>query len=392
MSIVATAKRQVRSGPGDVFQLIRLDEANTRKDLQLITGLSRMTVAQRVDSLLAAGLIREAGEGDATGGRRPSRLEFDVDRSMIAVASVDTTHSSTALTNLDGTIHTAEVVETAISDGPEAVLNELAASFQRLLEQAGRPLADLAGIGIAVPGPVDPHNGRPSQPPIMPGWDAYPVIEHLQKVLPVPVFVENDADAMAYGEQSAVYPDCSSLCLVKVSTGIGTGVVINGTVYHGVDGGAGDIGHIRLAGETALCQCGSRGCLAAVASGRAVAEALTARGVTAQSGRDISRLVAEGSVDTLSLIHEAGLRIGEVMATVISVVNPGVLVISGDLASSALIGGIRETLYPRSLARATRNLEIRLSALGEDAGLIGMARLVVNHLYSADQVNSRLLA
>ena len=103
-------------------------------------------------------------------------------------------------------------------------------------------------------------------------------------------------------------------------------------------------------------------------------------------------MVAEGRAETLALVHEAGRRIGEVMATVISVVNPGVLVISGDLASSALIAGIRETLYPRSLARATRNLDIRLTSLGENAGLVGMARLVVNHLFSADQVNGRLTA
>jgi predicted NBD/HSP70 family sugar kinase len=360
----------MRSGPGDVFQLIRLNEANTRKDLQDTTGLSRMTVAQRVDALLGAGLIREAGEGGATGGRRPSRLEFDVERSMIAVASVDTTHTRTAVTNLDGTILVSEEIDVAISAGPEAVLSELAESFLRLVGQTGRPLSQLAGIGVSVPGPIDPHTGRPSQPPIMPGWDAYPIVEQLQETLPVPVFVENDADAMAYGEQSASYPDCAALCLVKVSTGIGTGVVIGGSVYHGVDGGAGDIGHIRLAGEDALCQCGSRGCLASVASGRAVAAELVSRGVDAHSGRDIRRLVAAGSVETLSLIHEAGRKIGEVMATVISVVNPGVLVISGDLASSALIGGIRETLYPRSLARATRNLEIRLSSLGENAGLI----------------------
>lgn len=392
MSTVASERRSVRSGPGDVFQMIRLNEANTRKDLQDITGLSRMTVAQRVDALLAAGLIREAGEGGSTGGRRPSRLEFDVDRSMIAVASVDTTHSRTGLTNLEGTIQAVEDLDIEIGAGPEAVLNELAASFLRLLERTDSSVSDLSGIGVSVPGPVDPQTGRPSQPPIMPGWDDYPIIEHLRKVLPVPVFVENDADAMAYGEQSAVYPECSALCLVKVSTGIGTGVVIRGAVYHGIDGGAGDIGHIRLAGETALCQCGSRGCLAAVASGRAVAAELASQGVDAHSGRDIRKLVTEGRAETLSLVHEAGRRIGEVMATVISVVNPGVLVISGDLASSALIGGIRETLYPRSLARATRNLDIRLSSLGENAGLIGMARLVVNHLFSADEVNGRLNA
>jgi predicted NBD/HSP70 family sugar kinase len=219
----------------------------------------------------------------------------------------------------------------------------------------------------------------------MPGWDAYPIIEHLQESFDVPVFVENDADAMALGEQSVNYPESRSLCLVKVSTGIGTGMVINGAVYHGIDGGAGDIGHIRLAGETALCQCGSSGCLAAVASGRAVAHALDA-----QSGSDVKRMIAEGDIDALRLTHEAGGRLGEVMATVVSMVNPGVLVVAGDLASSALIGGIRESLYPRSLARATRNLDVRLSTLGADAGLIGMARIAVDNLFSAEAVNAAI--
>jgi predicted NBD/HSP70 family sugar kinase len=245
----------------------------------------------------------------------------------------------------------------------------------------------VAGVGVSIPGPVDPHTARPSQPPIMPGWDAYPIAEHLQETFAVPVFVENDADAMAFGEQSVNYSESRSLCLVKVSTGIGTGLVINGVVYHGIDGGAGDIGHIRLAGESAHCQCGSYCCLAAVASGGAVARALSDLGVDAHSGSDVKALIAQGNVDALRLTHLAGSRLGEVMATVVSMVNPGVLVVGGDLASSALIAGIREALYPRSLARATRNLDVRLSTLGDDAGLIGMARIAVDHLYSASAVN-----
>jgi predicted NBD/HSP70 family sugar kinase len=373
------------SGPGDVLQLIRRGEANTRRDIQDVTGLSRMTVAQRVDSLLDAHLIREAGDGHATGGRRPHRLEFDVENSVLAVATVDTTHTRTALTRLDGVILAEQRLEVAVLDGPKALLTTLAESFIRLLAESGVEQESLAGIGVSIPGPVDPHTGRPSQPPIMPGWDAYPIVEHLRESFDVPVFVENDADAMALGEQSVNYPDSRSLCLVKVSTGIGTGMVIDGSVYHGIDGGAGDIGHIRLAGETALCQCGSSGCLAAVASGRAVAHALGG-----QSGSDVKRMIAEGNVDAIRLTHEAGSRMGEVMATVVSMVNPGVLVVSGDLASSALIGGIRESLYPRSLARATRNLDVRLSTLGDDAGLIGMARIAADNLFSSDAVNAAL--
>jgi predicted NBD/HSP70 family sugar kinase len=379
------------SGPGDVLQLIRRNGANTRRDIQNVTGLSRVTVAQRIDALLSARLIRESGEGEATGGRRPNRLVFDVRHSALAVATVDTAHSRVAITDLSGRILDHALVDVAIEEGPDTVLAALAQGMTSLMSRIGADISQLSGSGISLPGPVDPHTRRPSQPPIMPGWDAYPIADRFAEVLPVPTFVENDADAMAFGEQSTAYPESNSLCLVKVSTGIGAGLVLGGSVYHGIDGGAGDIGHIRLAGETALCQCGSRGCLAAVASGRAVAMELAQRGFATKSGRDVKELLDSGNVDALALTHEAGRRIGEVMATVVSMVNPGVLVISGDLASSALLGGLRETLYPRSLARATRNLDVRLSTLADDAGLIGMARIVSDSLFSAAAVNTRLL-
>jgi predicted NBD/HSP70 family sugar kinase len=390
-TMTAAERRLVSSGPGDVLQLVRRNEANTRRDIQDVTGLSRVTVAQRVDTLLQARLIKESGEGHATGGRRPSRLIFDVRHTALAVATVDTEHSRTAITDLDGNVLASATVEIDIGIAPKTVLTALTASITGLLEPAGLDISQLSGVGISVPGPVDPHTRRPSQPPIMPGWDAYPIADHLAESLPMPIFVENDADAMAFGEQSTNYPDTASLILVKVSTGIGSGLVISGSLYHGIDGGAGDIGHIRLAGETALCQCGSRGCLAAVASGRAVARRLTELGINATSGRDVRALLDSGNVEALTLTQEAGQKIGEVMATVVSMVNPGVLVVSGDLASTALLGGLRETLYPRSLARATRNLDVRLTTLGEDAGIVGMARIVTDSLFSAAAINTRLL-
>ncbi|MDQ1554671.1 MAG: hypothetical protein QOK46_1749 [Microbacteriaceae bacterium] len=378
------------SGPGDILHLIRSQDANTRKDIRTLTGLSRVTVSQRVDALMEARLVTESGEGDATGGRRPSRLVFDVNHSAVAVATVNTAHSQVAVTDLQGRILASDTVNVPIVSGPERVLSALSAAMTRLLQDAGVEISRLCGAGISVPGPIDPQTHRPSQPPIMPGWDGYPIADHLSEAFPVPIFVENDADALALGEQSTAYQNSSSVCLVKVSTGIGAGLVINGAVYHGIDGGAGDIGHIRLAGENALCQCGSRGCLAAVASGRAIAMKLTERGIQANSGRDVRDLLVSGQVDAIALTHEAGQRIGEVMATVISMVNPGVLVLSGDLASTSLIGGLRETLYPRSLSRATRNLDIRLSTLGDEAGLIGMTRIVADSLFSANAINARL--
>ncbi len=381
------------SGPGDVFELIRHGRARTRGDILDVTGLSRMTVAQRVDALLAAGLIREAGTERASGGRRPTRLEFDVSHSVVVAATVDTTHSRTVLTDLSGRILADRHIDVAVANGPERVLAAITDAAHDLLERTGLPASRVSGIGLSVPGPVDPATRRPSQPPIMPGWDAYPVAEHLHDVLPVPVLVANDADAMALGEYSTGYPGCPALCLVKVSTGIGTGIVIDGRVYQGIDGGAGDIGHVRLAGHPeAVCQCGRHGCLAAVASGRAVARALSEEGVTAGSGRDVGALLARGDVSAMRRTQEAGRLIGEVMATVVCVLNPAVLLIGGDLASSPLISGVRETLYPLSLPRATRHLDVRLASLGEDAGVIGMTRLVVDQVFAPRAVDAMLTA
>ncbi|CUR60463.1 Transcriptional regulator, ROK family [metagenome] len=381
------------TGPGDVLDLIRRGRAVTRGDVLDVTGLSRMTVAQRIDRLLAEGLVVEGGTTEATGGRRRRSLRFNVARSRIAVASVDTTHTRTAITALDGSILADEAIEVAVTDGPSAVLGAIATSVERLIGRCGLTSADISGIGVSVPGPVDPHSGRPSQPPIMPGWDGYPIADHLASALhDLPVLTANDADAAAVGEYAAAHLGAGSLCLVKVSTGIGTGIVIDGRSYRGVDGGAGDIGHVRLDPDSeAVCQCGAHGCLAAIASGRAIARDLTALGIPASSGRDVRRLLAEGNVDAARLTQQAGRRIGEVMTTVVSVLNPEFVLVGGALASAPLLSGIRETLYQLSLPRATRHITLELGSLGEDAALVGLTRLVVDEQFSPAAVNARLL-
>jgi len=196
---------------------------------------------------------------------------------------------------------------------------------------------------------------------------------------------------MALGEYSTGYLDCAALCLVKVSTGIGTGIVIDGRVYQGIDGGAGDIGHVRVrdAGD-AKCQCGSVGCLAAIASGRAIAADLTELGIAARSGTDVQALLAAGQPDALRLAREAGRRVGEVLATVVSLINPGALMIAGDLADTDFITGVNEVLYQRTLPRATRHLQVVRATLSHQAALQGMARLVVDEVYSPSAVDARL--
>ncbi|MDT0465927.1 ROK family protein [Streptomyces gibsoniae] len=393
-----------QAGAGDLLALVRSGRATTRGALQQATGLSRATVGQRLDRLFRAGWLREGAGGpvDSPLGGRPSiTLEFDDAHAVVLAADLDTRHARVAVLSLTGEILAEHTGVLVIEEGPDAVLGELGRRFALLLEKAGHGAHEVCGIGLAVPGPVDSDTGRVVQPPIMPGWDAYDIrgrlgrafAEHAHGATDVPVLVDNDANLMAYGEQRVAHPDCSAFVLVKVSTGIGAGVVVDGRIYRGVDGGAGDIGHIRVPeGSGALCRCGSYGCLAAVASGGAVARRLAEQGVRAASGSDVRELLAAGNPEAAALAREAGRRVGDVLATVVTLLNPGVLMIAGDLAGTPFLTGVRELLYQRALPRSTAHLDVVTSRLGERAGLVGAGALVVDHLYAPERVEERLLA
>ncbi|MET7984303.1 MULTISPECIES: ROK family protein [unclassified Streptomyces] len=398
-----TVKTGNQASAGDLLELVRSGRANTRGALQRATGLSRATVGQRLDRLFRAGWLREGAGGpvDSPLGGRPSiTLEFDDEHAVVLAGDLDTRHGRAAVLTLTGEILAEHAGPLVIDDGPEAVLGELGRWFAELVGKSGRPADAVCGIGLAVPGPVDSETGRVVQPPIMPGWDGYDIRGRLGRAFAehtgagavrVPVLVDNDANLMAYGEQRAGFPDCSAFALVKVSTGIGAGMVVGGTVYRGVDGGAGDIGHIRV-GADALCRCGSYGCLAAVASGGAVARRLAESGVRAASGSDVRELLAAGHPEATALAREAGRQVGDVLATVVTLLNPGVLMIAGDLAGTPFVTGVRELLYQRALPRSTAHLDVVTARLGERAGLVGAGALVVEYLYAPERVEERLAA
>ncbi|WP_053756823.1 ROK family transcriptional regulator [Streptomyces sp. AS58] len=386
---------------GELLQLIRSGHANTRAGLLRATGLSRSTIGQRLDLLNRAGWLRST-TGASTGGRPSEQIVFDTSHAYVIAVDLETRHARAAVLDLAGHIMAEHTGPMDITDGPEQVLDQITTWFPDLITAAGVDATRIGGIGLSVPGPVDWEAGHVAEPPIMPGWDRYPIRERLQKAYthnvgarreegPVPVFIDNDANLMALAEQQANHRDCSAFVLVKVSTGIGAGVVINNEVYRGIDGGAGDIGHIRLHDEPdALCMCGSYGCLAAVASGRALAKKLSALHTDTVSGSDVRRLLSEGHPAAVRLAREAGRRVGEVLGTVITLLNPGVLMLAGDLSGVPFMTGVRELLYQRAMPRTTANLQIVISQLGEHAALTGAATMVVESLYSPARADARL--
>jgi predicted NBD/HSP70 family sugar kinase len=376
------------------LRLLRDGRPRTRAELVDSTGLGRSTVTQRIELLLSSGLVGHAGEGISTGGRPPARVAFNPAARIVLGADVGATHARLAVTDLAGTVLAETGHSIDIADGPETVLPGLVRSARKLVRGVGRRLDEVLGLGVGLPGPVEHHTGRPINPPIMPGWDGFDVPGYLAEALGTVTLVDNDVNVMALGEHFSHWRGADHLVLVKVATGIGSGIVSDGRLVRGAQGAAGDLGHIRVpGGDDVPCRCGNTGCLEAVASAVAVAARLRGLGIDAASSADVVRLVRGGSAPAAQLLRDAGRDIGEVLAAVVSLLNPSVIVLAGglSLAGEHLLAGVREVVYRRSLPLATKHLRIVESLTGERAGVVGAAVLVLEHALAPEQVDRLLV-
>jgi predicted NBD/HSP70 family sugar kinase len=380
---------------GALLRLIREEVAVTRADLARVTGLARSTVAQRFDALLAEGLVYEAGGSASTGGRPPTVLAFNRDAGVVLVADLGATHARIAVSDLVGTPLAERASDLDIALGPEHALAWVAERFTELLDEVGRSRDDVRGIGVGVPGPVEFDTGRPANPPIMPGWDDFPIPEWFAGRYSAPVLVDNDVNIMARGEHWMHWRETEHLLLIKVGTGIGCGIVADGQIHRGARGAAGDIGHIRATSrEDVVCRCGNIGCLEAIAGGQALAQRLAEAGEDASHSRDVVRLVRSGHPGAIRMVRDAGRTLGEVLAGTVNFFNPAVIVIGGDIAEAhaQLLAGVREGIFSRSLPLATRDLRIVPSRLGDRAGVIGAAIMAIEHVLAPDAVDRSLQA
>lgn len=373
-----------------VFELLRDGQPRTRAELAEKSGLARTTISARIDELLRLGLVAPYGERVSTGGRPPSLLAMNPAGRVIAGVDLGASHARAALTDLSGEILGERRIDMDIADGPETVLAWVAASVRALLADVGRSTAELAAIGMGLPGPVEHSTGRAINPPIMPGWDRYDVPGHVQRDFAVPVLVDNDVNIMALGERHAHQPDVADLTFIKVSTGIGAGLISGGALQRGAQGTAGDLGHVQVSrAERVPCRCGNAGCLEAIAAGPALAAALRREGVAAETAADVVALVRGGHPAAVAAVRQAGRDLGEVLAALVNLINPSVIVVGGSLAGAgeALVAGIREVVYSRSLPLATQHLRVVGSQAGEEAGVIGAAALAIGHVLSPEEID-----
>lgn len=382
------------SGAGEIFQILRDGNARTKAELAALTGLARSTVALRVDALLAADLLRPAGEAASTGGRPPARVAFNPRAGLVLAVDLGATHATVAVADLAGVILDARTRTIDIGDGPQSLLDTILADGAALLDATADGLP-LVGMGIGVPGPVEHSTGRPTNPPIMPGWDRFDVPAYVQRTLDVPVLVDNDVNILALGEQATSWPQVDDLIFVKVSTGIGAGIIAGGQLQRGAQGSAGDMGHVQVpTGAGSARQPGDDRDLEALASGSALAIALRGEGLDAQSAADVVDLVRAGNSAAIEATRQAGRDVGEVLATVVNLLNPSIIVLGGSIARAGehLLAGVREVVYRRSIPLATQHLAIVQSQAGDRAAVLGAAIMVAREVLSPASVDRYVAA
>ncbi len=393
--------RRMTARPANAHQarllhLLRDQGPNSRAQLGDQVDLSRSKLAVEVDRLLETGLVVADGLAASRGGRRSHNIRLAPTLRFLGV-DIGATSVDVAVTNAELEVlgHLTQPMD--VREGPVAVFEQVLALAAKLKDSG---LAEgFDGAGIGVPGPVRFPEGVPVAPPIMPGWDGFPVREALSQELGCPVMVDNDVNLMALGEQHAGVARTSQdfLC-VKIGTGIGCGIVVGGAVYRGTTGSAGDIGHIQVEPDGRRCACGNAGCLEAYFGGAALArdaedaaregrstalaDRLAAAGTLAAS--DVSVAASAGDATALELIKAGGTRTGQVIAGLVSFFNPGLVVIGGGVTGlgHTLLAAIRTQVYHQSLPLATGNLPIVLGELGPLAGVTGAARLISDHLFS----------
>jgi predicted NBD/HSP70 family sugar kinase len=377
---------------GHLLELIRSEGGMSRQQLVAETGMSRGTLYGRLDALDRLGFVYEAESLGATGGRRARRIRFDDRGRVVLAVDLGQTHARISITDLIGTELRRATLPLDVAGGaPHTVLGPVLDHATRLAAKGEGER--LVGVGVGVPAGVDPATGHVLQHMTLPGWPPDAVVAALGARWPVPSVVENDARAAAVGE---VRSDEETLVYVKIATGLGCGIVVDGDVLRGARGIAGDIGHVRAAvpdnrgadrgasTPVPTCRCGRVGCLAAYSSGRALLERLAPRHDSLAS---IARAAAAGDPAVLAELAAAADVLGGALATTVTTVNPHRLVLGGSLGVlPVIVDGVRARVRDTVDERAWPQVEG--SAMGDRATVRGLARLVVRRAFAPAAVDA----
>lgn len=369
-----------------ILNKIRISEPISRAKIAKETSLTPPTVSSIVKELIEQGLVRESELGHSSGGRKPTLLHINTNSMFVIGVDAGPERVDCVLTDLTGKIYENTTTPLLKPLTNEGFLTTLKAGIDKILQLSPLAKEKIIGIGIAMHGVVNIETGTSIVAPIL-NLRHIPIKDYLESEFHLLVKVENDARAMALGESwFGGIEDAESTVAVNIGRGVGAGMVINGKLYHGADGIAGEFGHMTIDINGKVCECGNRGCLQSLVSGEAIAERGSTylnMGLGELTGKDIFELAEKGNEACKTLLQDTGRIIGIGLTNLIHLVNPSKIVLGGGVMNSAkyIMPPLLEEIEKRILTKEATSSNVTVTKLGHDATLLGAVSLILVELF-----------
>ncbi|MFZ5828149.1 MAG: ROK family protein [Bacillota bacterium] len=364
-----------------ILNCIRRSSPISRASLSRVTGLNKSTVSVLTAELQAEQQIIELGAGHSTGGRRPQLLSFNGQVGLTLGIEVGVTFIRGVLCDLMGRVLVSHEVPMPAGQSVDSTLSSLLDLAHHLVAQAPRTPMGILGVGVGVPGVVNTAQGTVLLAPNL-GWRDLQLRTLLEQSLGLPVYLENEANAAALGEKwFGVGAEVPNLIYLSLGMGIGTGVIVNGQLFRGSHGLAGEAGHQVVEAGGAACNCGNRGCWELYASEGALRRRLRDLNLDTDS---VHQLAESGDARVISAVSAVGEYLGIGLVSLLNIFDPELVVVGGPLARFGkwLINPAERVLGERLMLRSARRYRIAVSSLGENSCALGAASILVEAHFS----------
>ncbi|MEU0129556.1 MULTISPECIES: ROK family transcriptional regulator [unclassified Streptomyces] len=376
-----------------VVRAVRMAGSLTQAEIARGTGLSAATVSNIVRELKEGGTVEVTPT--SAGGRRARSVSLSGDAGIVIGVDFGHTHLRVAIGNLAHQVLAEESEPLDVDASSAEGFGRAEQLVNRLVETTGISPEKVIGVGLGVPGPIDVESGTLGSTSILPGWTGINPSQELAGRLGVPVYVDNDANLGALGE--LVWGSgrgVRDLAYIKVASGVGAGLVIDGHIYRGPGGTAGEIGHITLDESGPVCRCGNRGCLETFTAARYVLPLLMPSHGPDLTMERVVQLAREGDPGCRRVVGDVGRHIGSGVANLCNLLNPSRVVLGGSLAEAGelVLGPIRDSVSRYAIPSAARQLSVLPGALGGRAEVLGALALVLSEMGDSSLLESTLPA
>ncbi len=364
-----------------IFKTIQKRGPISRVDLTKLTGYSAGTVSNHVRTLLEKGFVLETNKGLSSGGRKPVQLMINPGKAYIFSIEIEVNQLKIVMFDLKLKVVQKSIIPITFKNSYLDTIQQIFSKMNQMLEEKHLQISDLLGIGIAVPGLIDKVKGVLEFAPNL-GWRNVPIARLFKEQFGLPIVLNNEAKAATIGERGAIYPGANNMVFVSINEGIGCGIFLNGKLYRGASGNAGEFGHIIIDTNGPLCHCGNHGCWELFASETYIVNRYLALSGSSHkmSKREIYALGKKGDPAIRKIFAETGRNIGIGLVNIINGLSPELLVIGGGIVEikDYIYDEMIKTLEENALSVSYKKTTIKFSKLRSLAAVYGMAELIIN--------------